>query len=132
MAKQRILIMEDVTQIRHLIVEMLLPVSSMSLFLLAEDAATAAQLITDEKPAIAVLDISVPSGAGLANGIDVLKYAKTVHPAMRVIMLTNHANERYRTECQQAGADFFFDKSTQFELLPQAFQTLAHFDEEDS
>lgn len=126
MGTQRILIMEDVSQIRQLIVDMLSSIHNITLFLQAEDAATAARLITDEKPSVAVLDISVPSGAGLANGIDVLKFAKTVNPTMRVIMLTNHANEHYRLACQQAGADFFFDKSTQFDLLPEAIQSLVH------
>lgn len=124
MAKQRILIMEDVSNIRQLIVDMLSPLHHTTRLLLASDTATAARLITSEKPAIAVLDISVPGSAGLANGIDVLKFAKAVQPSIQVIMLTNHANERYRAECQQAGADFFFDKSTQFELLSEAIQSL--------
>lgn len=126
MGRQRILIMEDVGHIRQLIVDMLSSIPSSTLFLLAADAATAARLITEERPAVAVLDISIPSGAGLANGIEVLKFAKATHPAMRVIMLTNHANEHYRLACQQAGADFFFDKSTQFDLLPQAVHSLVH------
>ena len=124
MGTQRILIMEDVSQIRQFIVDMLSQINGVPLFLLAEDAGAAAKLIKEEKPTIAVLDISVPSSADLANGIDVLKFAKAVHPAMRVIMLTNHANERYRLACQQAGADFFLDKSTEFDLLLQAVQSL--------
>ncbi len=32
-------------------------------------------------------------------------------------MLTNHATERYRSECQKAGADYFYDKSSEFEQL---------------
>lgn len=46
-------------------------------------------------------------------------------------MLTNHANERYREECKRAGADFFFDKSSEFEELTGALDTLtAHMVED--
>ena len=71
------------------------------------------------KPQIAILDIKVPGGDGLKNGIDVLKTVKKSYPTS-VIMLTNHANAKYSMECKQAGADFFFDKSTEFDRVPDA------------
>jgi hypothetical protein len=32
-------------------------------------------------------------------------------------MLTNFAHEQYRQKCLQLGADYFFDKSTEFEKV---------------
>jgi DNA-binding NarL/FixJ family response regulator len=37
-------------------------------------------------------------------------------------MLTNFAHPQYRKKCEEAGADFFFDKSTEFDKLPQALE----------
>lgn len=110
--------MEDAVPIRRLIVDMLSEINEITTFLQAGDAFSAAQIIREAQPSIAILDINIPGSAGLNNGIDVLKLAKTIHPRMLVIMLTNHANERYRLACKQAGADYFFDKSTEFDLLP--------------
>ena len=118
MDEKSLLIMEDAGHIRRLIIDMLSDIHEITTFLQAEDAASAAKIIKEDQPAIAILDINVPGSAGLINGIDVLKLAKALYPQMIVIMLTNHANERYRLACKQAGADYFFDKSTEFDLLP--------------
>ena len=118
MDEKSLLIMEDAGHIRRLIIDMLSDIHEITTFLQAEDAASAAKIIKEDQPAIAILDINVPGSAGLSNGIDVLKLAKALYPQMIVIMLTNHANERYRLACKQAGADYFFDKSTEFDLLP--------------
>jgi DNA-binding NarL/FixJ family response regulator len=37
----------------------------------------------------------------------VLRKVQQVHPSTKVIMLTNHATERYRRECQKAGVITF-------------------------
>lgn len=123
MAGKAVLVLEDALAIRRLIVEMLAEIDEFTTFLQAGDAATAAQMIQREPPAVAVLDINVPSGDGLANGIEVLKLAKRINPQMLVIMLTNHDNQHYRHVCQEAGADYFFDKSTEFDLLPSTIRS---------
>ena len=67
-----------------------------------------------------ILDIQVPPGPNLRNGIDVLRLTKKEHPHSGVIMLTNFDNSYYRKECERLGADFFFDKSNEFEQVPGA------------
>ena len=73
------------------------------------------------KPAIVVLDISMPDGSGL----QVLAAVKRENPPPIVMMLTNLAYERYREECRQLGADYFFDKSTEFQQAKEALIKLA-------
>lgn len=67
------------------------------------------------RPDVVILDIQLPGG----SGIDVLEEAKRLRPSPVVIMLTNYPLAQYRSRCSQAGADFFFDKSTQFERVSE-------------
>ena len=76
----------------------------------AYDAITA---IPPLKPDVVVLDISLPGG----NGLQVLQAIKRERPAPLVIMLTNFAHEQYRQRCLKLGADYFFDKSREFEKV---------------
>jgi DNA-binding NarL/FixJ family response regulator len=69
---------------------------------------------------VVILDIHMPGG----NGIEVLREVKKMDPAPGVIMLTNYAYAAYRRKCAEAGADFFLDKSTEFDQLPQALEQM--------
>lgn len=62
-------------------------------------------------PDAVILDIRMPGG----SGIEVLKGIKKDNSSLLVIMLTNYPYPQYRKTCMTLGADFFFDKSTQFE-----------------
>jgi hypothetical protein len=39
-------------------------------------------------------------------------------------MLTNYPFLQYRKTCLEAGASYFFDKSSEFEKIPQALEQL--------
>jgi DNA-binding response OmpR family regulator len=65
-------------------------------------------------PAIMVLDINLPGKSGL----HLLRAVKTAHREVIVIMLTNQAGDHYRRLSQSLGADYFLDKSNDFEQLP--------------
>jgi CheY-like chemotaxis protein len=40
-------------------------------------------------------------------------------------MLTNYAQEEYRKKCFEEGADFFFDKSIEFDRVIDVIQKLS-------
>lgn len=80
-------------------------------------------IIEHSKVDVAILDIEMPG-----SGIQALQRIKSEHPAVRVIMLTNHAGAFYRKMCIKAGADFFLDKSLEFERLPSVLSNLTHDD----
>src|SRR3954452_22551568 len=115
MKSVNVLIMDDAVVVRKLIIDLLSEIQAVQTILQAGDAVSAVQLFVEHKPQIAILDIKVPGGNGMKNGIDVLRVVKKAYPNATVIMLTNHANAKYNAECKQAGADFFFDKSTEFD-----------------
>lgn len=86
----------------------------------ASDAREAAEAIRRLRPDVVILDIRMPRG----SGIDVLREIKREMPSPVVLMLTNHPYPQYRETCRKMGADFFFDKSTEFEKIPEVLQRL--------
>jgi len=81
----------------------------------------AVQLIEKEKPGIVLLDMNMPG----KSGIEILHYIKEEGWDCKVIMVTNHSNESYRKFCQDAGADYFLDKSRDFGKIPALIEELA-------
>jgi DNA-binding NarL/FixJ family response regulator len=84
----------------------------------AENVAEAISAIGNLKPDVVILDIRMPGG----SGIDVLENIKQNDSALLVIILTNYPYPGYRQKCLQAGADFFLDKSTEFDQIPELFE----------
>lgn len=115
-----VLMMDDASEIRRQVVAMLSRVEGVHTVLEAEDAPTAVALFARYQPWLAILDINVPGGNGLKNGIDVLRVIKEARPATAVIILTNHGEVHYQQACRRAGADLFLDKSSEFDQLAEA------------
>ncbi len=84
------------------------------------------ELIQRLKPDVVVLDIHMPGG----NGIQALEAIKKEPGSPVVIMLTMLPYPQYRKKCLEAGAEFFFDKATEFDLVMQSLKQLqGTFDE---
>lgn len=120
----RVLVMDDSPVVRNLIVAMLEDIGSVDEVVQVADAPAAVEAVLDEPPRIAILDIKVPGNQSLRNGIDVLRAIKRSKPETEVIMLTNHAIPLYRQTCIDAGASYFFDKSSEFDQLPHAIEEI--------
>lgn len=58
-------------------------------------------------PDVVVLDLQMPGG----TGIDVLEVIKRERPETKVIILTNYPLPQFRKKSQEAGAEWFFDKT---------------------
>jgi two-component system, NarL family, response regulator DevR len=78
--------------------------------------------IRDLRPQIVVLDIALLDG----NGLQVLEAIRKFRRALpRIIMLTNFSHEAYRDKCLKLGAEYFFDKSAQFEQAVDVIRELS-------
>jgi len=88
----------------------------------ASNASEAIEAIRRLKPDVVILDIRMPGG----NGIRVLKAIKGHATAPTVIMLTAFPYPQYREKCLAAGADYFFDKTTEFDRVPEVIEHLQH------
>lgn len=78
------------------------------------------EAIFEQKPDVVLLDIHLLDG----SGIDVLQSLKKFNPAPAVIILTNYPYPQYRQKCLEAGADYFFVKSTEFDQVVPALEQL--------
>lgn len=109
----KVFIVDDSAIVRERLVNMLSELRNIEVIGHAEDAGEATDSIRKLKPDTVLLDIHLHQG----NGIDVLEDIKKDVPAPVVIMLTNYPYPQYRKRCVKAKADFFLDKSTEFEKV---------------
>ncbi|HTI09224.1 MAG TPA: response regulator transcription factor [Puia sp.] len=86
----------------------------------AADYLSAISLLAESVPTVVLLDINLPG----RNGISLLQFIKYTYPAVIVIMITNQAGDNYRKICNQMGADYFIDKSKDFEQIPSIISSL--------
>ncbi len=111
----KILIVDDIEEIViniDKIIRYNLPDASIEHAFTAEDA----MLKYDEfKPDFVLLDLSL----GKRSGLDVLKYIKKEKSNTKVIIVTNCNEAYYFRKCSEMGADYFIDKSKEFNELPK-------------
>ena len=84
----------------------------------ARNSGYALHLLRKKKPDVVILDIHLEEQTSGASGITLLKTIREQYPDILTIMLTNATEEQYRTKCMNLGANFYLDKSNDFERLP--------------
>lgn len=112
-AGMKIFVVEDSTPVRERLIEMIGEVDG---FELAGQAATLDEAvggILRTRPDIAIFDIQLAAG----SGIDALTKVKRELPGLRAIVLTNYATPQHEKASVDAGAEYFLDKSADFEKI---------------
>jgi len=115
------MIADDSEFIRETLVKLLKPVKLIETIYMAKDVKEGIELVTKLRPDVVILDIRMPKG----QGFDVLEAAKKLEPAPVVIMLTNYTIDQYRQKAFAKGADYFFDKSAEFEKVVEVIEELS-------
>jgi DNA-binding NarL/FixJ family response regulator len=118
--KKKILIIDDSALIVERLINMLTDVGNIGSIKLAGTCAEANILLEQSQPQIIFLDIHLPD----KSGIELLSKIKTNHPEIIVVMFTNQGGDFYKTLCMQLGANYFIDKSKDFELIPEIISSL--------
>lgn len=116
----RILIADDSAIVRERLIGLLTEIQGVEIIGQAEDAAETRSLAEKLKPDVAILDLRMPKG----SGADVLVDLKRLVPSPTVIMLTNYPHAENRKKCLDGGADFFLDKSTEFQRVVSVVREL--------
>jgi len=116
----RLFIADDSALLRGYVLDTIRELGQIQVVGQASDVPTAITDIRKSKPDVVILDIRMPGG----SGIDVLKTVKADPSPPTVIMFTNYPDLQYRKQCSQAGADYFFDKSLEFEALGESLRDL--------
>ncbi len=86
----------------------------------AAEGHEALRIFRAERPEAVVLDIALP---GL-NGFDLLREFKQRQPGCVVIILTTYAYTEFRENAARLGADYFFSKAMEFEMVSKVLRTL--------
>jgi DNA-binding NarL/FixJ family response regulator len=118
--KIRVFIADDSATVRERLISLLGDMPAVEVIGTASDAAEAIVAIQQLKPDVVILDIRMPAG----SGIGVLRSLQQAQSKPKFIMLTNYPFLQYRKTCLEAGASYFFDKSSEFEKIPQALEQL--------
>src|ERR1700694_669643 len=116
----RAFIVDDSAIVRMRVAELLVTDTDVTVVGQASTVAAALQEIPRLQPEFVLLDIHLPDG----DGISVLKAVKRMTPTPAVVMFTNYTDEYHRQRCEVAGADFFLDKSKQFDQIPGVLRRL--------
>lgn len=124
----RVLIVDDSAIVRERLIGMLSEVEGVEIVGQAEDAFSAVDGVRELQPEVVILDIQMP---GAASGIYALEKIRSERPAPTIIMLTNDSYPQYRKRCADGGAAFFFDKSSEFEKVPEVFRELIRESQND-
>ena len=116
----KVFIVDDSAVLRERVIEMLSELPGIEIIGHAQNVPDALSAIKKLNPDVVILDIRLPGG----NGMDVLQDIKQKKGAPMVIILTNYPYPQYRKKCLGLGADYFFDKSTEFEKVTELFKRL--------
>jgi DNA-binding NarL/FixJ family response regulator len=100
---------------------MLIDIADLRVIGESADPAEALLQIRERQPDAVILDIRLPG----ISGIELLKRIKWEQPGIQVIMLTNYAYPKYRDQSLAAGADYFFQKATEFDKIPDVLTNLS-------
>lgn len=122
----KIFVLEDSAAVRERLVEMIREVAGAQVVGEADRFDAAVAGIMDSRPDVAILDVKLADDKG--SGIDVLNVVRKALPAIRAIVLTNYATPQHLKASADAGAEYFLDKSSDFERIPEILGRIAQDD----
>lgn len=116
----RVFIADDSKIVVERLADLLKEVAGVDVVGQAGNALDAVLSIQQSNPDAVILDLQIPGGSGL----DVLRGIRRGHPSLQVLICANYPYPQYRDECMAAGANYFLDKSADFEKIPAIFRQL--------
>lgn len=119
--KINILIVDDSITILTKMKEILSDVQCVNTVAVATNGIEALDFLRTNQPELILLDINMPH----KNGIEILKEVKQLYPKVKVMMVTNQSVDYYKPICIEYGAEYFIDKSTEFEMIPDIIESIA-------
>jgi DNA-binding NarL/FixJ family response regulator len=116
----KVFVVEDSALVRERLIEMIREVDGVDVVGEADSYSTAVAGIMSTHPDVAILDVSLADG----NGIDVLAHVKPRLPGLRGIVLTNYSSPQHLKASADAGAEYFLDKSVDFERITEILEQM--------
>jgi DNA-binding NarL/FixJ family response regulator len=119
MKTTRLLIVDDVPQVRRELRTLLPLLDAIDIVGEADNGQSAIELAASLQPDVILMDVELP----IVDGIAATRSIKQANPARRVVILSIHNDEAVRAAARSAGADDFVDKGAPLTALLQAIQT---------
>lgn len=116
----RLLIVDDSDLISQRLKELLQDLEDLEIIDVASNGYDGIEKYWRYKPEVVILDIKLPK----INGIEVLQNIRKVKSPTTIIVLTNYNNSYFKDVCLAEGADYFLDKSTEFEKVYEILNEL--------
>ena len=113
--KIKVLVADDAPDMASRLANMLSELEQVEVVGPAGNGREALELYLRHRPLIAVLDLQMP---GL-SGLELLETIRATDRSILIIMLTNESSHEYRRQCLNAGADYYFEKSEDFDQILQ-------------
>jgi len=113
-------IVDDSQVMRERLTESVADIAGVEIAGQSGDPFEALDRIRKSHPDVVILDIRLPQ----ISGIDLLKDIKERPAAPIVIMITNYPYHQYRQACMAAGADYFFSKIDEFEMIRETLSRM--------
>lgn len=109
-----VLVADDSDLVRRNIVKLLEGCPVIRQIIHSHSVYSTIQKMEVEQPDAVILDLQLPDG----SGFDLLEYIRLKPQHVLVIVLTNFPDPGNRERALKLGADFFLDKSFEYEQLP--------------
>ena len=121
MKTKRVLIVDDVPQVRRELHTLLPLLEAIDVVGEAENGQSAVELATALQPEVVLMDVEMP----MMDGLAATRLIKQQCPRCRVVILSIHNEEAVHARARLAGADDFVDKGAPLAALLQAIQAIS-------
>jgi DNA-binding NarL/FixJ family response regulator len=118
----RVFLVEDSPSVRDRLIDFLAEPGRVDVIGFADTETEAVRQLWSEPVDVAIVDLNLREGTGMGV-IESLRALQSV-PRPTVVVLTNYAFPEFEVACRERGADYFFDKSTQFGALKVLLQSI--------
>jgi DNA-binding NarL/FixJ family response regulator len=117
----KVFLVDDAIEVRRRFARLLAGIPGVAIVGESEDADEALESIVASRADVAVLDLGLAGKTNLA----LLAALSQMQPSIVKIVLTNYSDTVFRRACEAAGADFFFDKTAEFDRACRLIESIA-------
>ncbi len=118
----RVYLVEDAPTFRDRLFDFLTEPGEVEMIGFAETEADALRQLRAEQPDVVIVDLHLKAG----SGIGVIESVRALRPTPppTIVVLTNYAFPEFEAACRARGANYFFDKSSQFGAVKALLRSL--------
>ncbi|HEY8389034.1 MAG TPA: response regulator [Parasegetibacter sp.] len=118
--KISVLIVDDNSNFIKRMIGIIVELENINFVHTASNYEEALNMLRREHHDLVLLDINLPS----KSGIKLLEAIREASWNCKVVMLSNYSGDSYRQHCTGLGANYFLDKTIDFELVPDILNSI--------